>query len=86
MRFPAKDVLDFARAGSGRSRVVVFARREAVAGAATLEVPVSAVSVRALVSRKRLLNLSRRNQTLGLMLCNSYVEGECSLFVRRTRS
>ena len=56
------------------------------AGAATLEVPVSAVSVRALVSRKRLLNLLRRNQTLGLMLCNSYVEGERSLSVRRTRS
>ena len=52
------------------------------AGAARLELPVSAVSVRALVSRRRLLNLSRRNHTLGLMLCNSYVEGEHSLSVR----
>ena len=56
------------------------------AGAARLELPVSAVSVHALVCRRRLLNLSRRNQTLGLMLCNSYVEGEHSLFVRRTWS
>ena len=56
------------------------------ARAARLQLPVSVVSVCALVSRRRLLNLSRRNHTLGLMLCNSYVEGEYSLSMRRTRS
>ena len=64
-----------------------FLRGETLwAGGAGLELPVSAVSVRALVSRRRLLNVLRRNHTLGLMLCNLYVEGEHSLSVRRTRS
>ena len=61
-----------------------FLRRETQwAGAARLELPVSTVSVRALVSRKGLLNLSRTNQTLGLIVCNSYVEGEHCLCVKR---
>ena len=61
-----------------------FLRRETQrAGAARLELPVSAVSVRTLVSHRRLLNLSRTNHTLGLILCNSYVEGEHYLCVER---
>ena len=54
------------------------------AGAARLELLVSAVSVHALVSCRRLLNLSRMNHTLGLILCNSYVEGEHCLCVERS--
>ena len=61
-----------------------FLRRETQwAGAARLEPPVSAMSVRALVSRRRLFNLSRMNQTLGLIVCNSYVEGEHYLCIER---
>ena len=61
-----------------------FLRRETQwAGATRLELPVSVVSVRTLVSRRRLLNLSRTNQTLGLIVCNSYVEGEHYLCVER---
>ena len=53
------------------------------AGAARLELMVSAVSVRALVSRRRLLNLLCTNHTLGLIFCNSYVESEHCLCIKR---
>ena len=39
MRFPVKQVLDFARAGTGRSRVVVFATRDAVGRTCKTSIP-----------------------------------------------
>ena len=76
-------VLDFRELVLGEAEWWFLRRETQWAGAARLELPVSAVSVRALVSRRRLLNLSRTNQTLGLIVCNSYVEGEHCLCVER---
>ena len=52
-------------------------------GAARLQLPLSVVTVGALVSRRQLLYLSCRNHTLGSILCISYVEAEHYLCVER---
>ena len=86
MRFPGKQLLDFARRALGEAEWW-FLRLVQWAGAARPQLPVSAVTVDALVSCRRLLHLSRSNHTLGLILCTSYVEAEFCLYVERgTRS
>ena len=61
-----------------------FLRREMhYTGAARLQLPLSAVTVGALVSCRRLLHLSCRNHTLDSILCILYVEAEHYLCVER---
>ena len=84
MRFPGKQLLDFARRALGEAELW-FLRGVQWAGATRLQLPLSAV-VGALVSRRRFLHLSRSNHTLGLILCISYVEAEHCLCVNRGRS